>query len=64
MRAHTYTLAPDQLWTTFAATVCLGSSLRREDKGAKTWKEKNPNPCEGDGYYVTGTYTGNVQLTQ
>src|SRR5215469_16136244 len=23
----------------------------------------DPNPCEGDGSYVTGTYTGQVQLT-
>jgi hypothetical protein len=23
----------------------------------------DPNPCEGDGYYVTGTYTGQMQLT-
>jgi hypothetical protein len=23
----------------------------------------DPNPCEGDGYYVTGTYTGQIQLT-
>lgn len=23
----------------------------------------DPNPCEGDGYYVTGTYTGEIQLT-
>lgn len=49
---------------TFATTVCLGLSLRREDKGARTWKEKNPNPYEGDGYYVTDTYTGQIQLTQ
>jgi hypothetical protein len=23
----------------------------------------DPNPCEGDGYYVTGTLTGQIQLT-
>lgn len=23
----------------------------------------DPNPCEGDGYYVTGIYTGQIQLT-
>lgn len=23
----------------------------------------SPNPCEGDGYYVDGTYTGQIQLT-
>ena len=23
----------------------------------------DPNPCEGDGSYVTGTYTGQIQLT-
>ena len=23
----------------------------------------DPNPCEGDGFYVTGTYTGQMQLT-
>jgi hypothetical protein len=23
----------------------------------------SPNPCEGDGYYVDGTYTGQIQLS-
>jgi hypothetical protein len=28
-----------------------------------TGNPPDPNPCEGDGYYVTGTYAGQIQLT-
>ncbi len=28
-----------------------------------TGSPPDPNPCEGDGYYVTGTYAGQIQLT-
>jgi len=54
-------IAPD--WTGYGHWQFDDPVAGIHGQGTLYGNAPDPNPCEGDGIYVTGTYTGQIQLT-
>ncbi len=54
-------IAPD--WTGYGHWQFDDPVAGIHGQGTLYGNAPDPNPCEGDGIYVTGTYTGQMQLT-